>query len=79
MSSTAVKDSSTKTGFVYPATLLCDFYKISHREQYPAGTEKVYSTWTASLIDHVITTDSIIGRNDFPDRLTILSINQFRK
>lgn len=32
-----------KTGI--PATLLCDFYKISHREQYPAGTETVYSTW----------------------------------
>lgn len=31
----------------YPPTLLCDFYKISHREQYPVGTEKVYSTWTA--------------------------------
>lgn len=29
----------------YPATLLCDFYKISHRDQYPAGTETVYSTW----------------------------------
>lgn len=26
--------------------LLCDFYKLSHREQYPEGTEKVYSTWT---------------------------------
>jgi nicotinamide phosphoribosyltransferase len=26
--------------------LLCDFYKISHREMYPQGTEKVYSTWT---------------------------------
>lgn len=31
---------------IYPATLLCDFYKISHREQYPEGTTKVYSTWT---------------------------------
>lgn len=30
----------------YPATLLCDFYKISHIEQYPEGTEKIYSTWT---------------------------------
>ena len=29
----------------YPATLLCDFYKVSHREQYPKGTEYVYSTW----------------------------------
>lgn len=26
--------------------LLCDFYKISHREQYPENTELVYSTWT---------------------------------
>lgn len=25
-------------------TLLCDFYKLSHREQYPEGTEYVYST-----------------------------------
>ncbi len=30
----------------YPATLLCDFYKVSHREQYPQGTTKLYSTWT---------------------------------
>lgn len=29
-----------------PATLLCDFYKVSHREQYPPGTQFVYSTWT---------------------------------
>lgn len=28
------------------ATLLCDFYKVSHREMYPKGTELVYSTWT---------------------------------
>lgn len=36
---------TTKTA--YPATLLCDFYKISHKNQYPKGTEFVYSTWTA--------------------------------
>lgn len=30
----------------YPATLLCDFYKVSHREQYPQGTEVIYSTFT---------------------------------
>lgn len=29
-----------------PPTLLCDFYKISHRNQYPEGTEYIYSTWT---------------------------------
>ena len=28
------------------AALLCDFYKISHREMYPDKTEVVYSTWT---------------------------------
>ncbi len=30
----------------YPASLLCDFYKVSHREQYPEGTQIIYSTWT---------------------------------
>jgi nicotinamide phosphoribosyltransferase len=28
------------------AMLLCDFYKLSHREMYPNRTQKVYSTWT---------------------------------
>jgi nicotinamide phosphoribosyltransferase len=28
------------------AMLMADFYKLSHREQYPPGTELVYSTWT---------------------------------
>ena len=26
-------------------TLLCDYYKVSHIAQYPAGTETIYSTW----------------------------------
>lgn len=29
-----------------PATVLADFYKISHRMLYPEGTTEVYSTWT---------------------------------
>jgi nicotinamide phosphoribosyltransferase len=35
--------------------LLADFYKLSHRLQYPKGTEIVYSTWTprASRIEGV--------------------------
>lgn len=33
----------------YPAMLLCDFYKLSHREQYPEGTETIYSTWTPRM------------------------------
>lgn len=36
----------TKSKTIYPASLLCDFYKVSHREQYPEGTETVYATWT---------------------------------
>ncbi|REK71187.1 nicotinate phosphoribosyltransferase [Paenibacillus paeoniae] len=45
--------------YVYPATLLCDFYKVSHKNQYPRGTELVYSTWTARTsrltgIEHVV-------------------------
>jgi len=31
--------------YIYPAPLLGDFYKQSHRVQYPKGTELVYSTW----------------------------------
>jgi len=43
----------------YPPSLLTDFYKISHREQYPPLTSTVYSTWTAREselegIDHVV-------------------------
>jgi len=29
-----------------PATLICDFYKVSHKELYPEGTEIIYSTFT---------------------------------
>lgn len=35
--------------------LACDGYKLSHRDQYPTGTEYVYSTWTprTSRIENV--------------------------
>ena len=36
-------------GYIYPATLLCDFYKVSHREQYPENTEMIFSTWTPRM------------------------------
>jgi nicotinamide phosphoribosyltransferase len=47
------------TTTTYPATLLCDFYKISHRAAYPEGTETVYSTWIPREsrmpgVDHVV-------------------------
>lgn len=35
------------------ATALCDFYKLSHSEQYPANTEYVYSTWTPRSNKHM--------------------------
>lgn len=33
------------SNFLSPV-LTADFYKLSHRNQYPKGTESVYSTWT---------------------------------
>lgn len=43
----------------YHPFLLADFYKISHRAQYPEGTTRVYSTWIPrgsriEGIDHVV-------------------------
>ncbi|TCJ98531.1 nicotinamide phosphoribosyltransferase [Volucribacter psittacicida] len=44
--------SETKSPYTYHQntsaipSLLCDFYKVSHRKQYPAGTEVIYSTFT---------------------------------
>lgn len=29
-----------------PASLLCDFYKVAHKDLYPKGTEVIYSTFT---------------------------------
>lgn len=43
-----------------PSTLLCDFYKISHREQYPEGTEFVYSTWTPRSNKYHKSTDKVV-------------------
>lgn len=34
-------------------TLMADFYKLSHREQYPNKTEVVYSTWTPRSGKHL--------------------------
>lgn len=34
------------TNTIYPASLLCDFYKVSHKDQYPKNTETIYSTFT---------------------------------
>lgn len=43
------------------AALLCDFYKISHREQYPENTEIVYSTWTPRSAKYLPDTDEVVA------------------
>jgi nicotinamide phosphoribosyltransferase len=45
---------------IYPATLLCDFYKVSHKAQYPEGTEYVYSTWTPRM-SRIKGVDSVVS------------------
>lgn len=42
-------------------TLLCDFYKICHYEQYPKGTEVVYSTWTARSGKHAPNIKNVVA------------------
>lgn len=58
-------------------TLLCDFYKVSHREQYPTGTEKVYSTWTprTSRLEG-ITEVVALGFQEFVDNFLIGFFNE---
>ena len=45
----------TKKKPIYPASVLCDFYKVSHMAQYPENTEVVYSTWTPrdSMLENI--------------------------
>ena len=42
-------------------TLLCDFYKLSHREQYPNKTEKVFSTWTPRSGKHLPNVKEVVA------------------
>lgn len=42
-------------------TLLCDFYKVSHKDQYPEGTEVVYSTWTPRSGKHAPMIDKAVA------------------
>ncbi|PGO60641.1 nicotinate phosphoribosyltransferase [Priestia megaterium] len=46
--------------FFVPATLLCDFYKVSHKDQYPLGTEVVYSTWTPRSNKYMPYADAVV-------------------
>jgi nicotinamide phosphoribosyltransferase len=43
-----------------PATLMCDFYKICHRQGYPDKTERVYATWTPRSNKHYPSVDEVV-------------------
>lgn len=51
---------STETENFLPPTLLCDFYKLSHRPQYPKGTEAIYSTMTPRSNKHMPMIDKVV-------------------
>lgn len=43
-----------------PPTLMCDFYKLSHREQYPKGTEYIYSTLVPRSLKYFPQGDEVV-------------------
>lgn len=60
-------------------SLICDFYKISHRNQYPTGTESVYSTWVPRSNKHLpyITEATVFGIQGFINELHDLFDREF--
>lgn len=44
----------------FPASLLCDFYKVNHREQYPTNTQHIYSTFTPRSNKYFPRTDKVV-------------------
>ena len=42
------------------ATLLCDFYKVSHKNAYPDGTTKIYSTFTPRSNKHFPISNEVV-------------------
>jgi len=48
------------TNTIFPATLLCDFYKVNHREQYPDNTQYIYSTFTPRSNKYFPITDEVV-------------------
>lgn len=61
-----------------PPSLLADFYKVSHIEQYPVGTEQVYSTWIPRSNKYHPTTDSVVvfGPQGFIKKILIDYFNE---
>ena len=42
-------------------SLLCDFYKVGHKPQYPKDTELIYSTWTPRSNAHHPSIDYVVA------------------
>lgn len=63
------------TDFLSPM-LLCDFYKISHRNMYPQKTEFIYSTWTPR-VSRIEGIDSVVafGFQQFAKKFLIKFFN----
>jgi nicotinamide phosphoribosyltransferase len=59
-------------------TLLADFYKISHREQYPQDTQTVYSTWTPRSGKHLQGVEEVVvfGHQGFVKETLIEFFNE---
>lgn len=63
----------------YPATLLCDFYKVSHMNQYPKGTEIIYSTWIPRSNKYFPKADKVVsfGIQSFIKKFLLNYFNEY--
>ncbi|AGI11736.1 nicotinamide phosphoribosyl transferase [Bacillus phage vB_BanS-Tsamsa] len=67
------------TKFIYPSTLLCDFYKVSHRVQYPENTQVIYSTFTPRSNKYFPVADKVVffGLQSFIKKFLIDHFNTY--
>lgn len=58
-------------------SLLCDFYKVGHKDQYVKGTTKIYSTWTPRSNKYFPRTDRVVlfGLQGFIEKYLIEYFN----
>ena len=61
-----------------PGSLICDFYKISHKPQYPDGTEFVLSTWTPRSNTHYPALSSVVAFG-FQGMITKILVDYFNE
>lgn len=45
---------------IFPPMLLCDFYKVSHPDQYPKNTQRIYSTFTPRSNRYLPNAESVV-------------------